>query len=402
MTKNIDDIHCYDTRFLRALNNIETFETTERNRELLKKFVRKCRREEMAKSTITNYLNLIFRMIPRLWQIGYRGNLDELDSDTFDDLLIHISDVLGLSAGEVRNYKKTTKKFFGTVMDEDEIPKWVQKMTLNSIETRVQPSDIHTPEEIQKLLDACRHPRNKAMIAVLFDGGIRVGALASARMKNVVFHEMGATIYISKTSRCKKTAKAKGIPLTWSSGYLTQWLHVHPFKNDPEAPLWVSLNKKKEPLSYRAISTTLKSIGESAGINKPMNPHALRHTAITSWILDGLSEQEIKHRATWERGSTQMLNIYGNFTDQEINNSIYEKYGLQKENQNYVKLEMCPRCNTILKPSDKFCSRCGLVLSCGTYEKVQNEKDKTLELLNFLESEVGQQALEKFCDMRRN
>ena len=53
-----------------------------------------------------------------------------------------------------------------------------------------------------------------------------VGALASCRIKNVEFNQYGAIIYISKTSRSKKTAAPKGIPITWSTGYLNQWLFV--------------------------------------------------------------------------------------------------------------------------------------------------------------------------------
>ena len=84
--------------------------------------------------------------------------------------------------------------------------------------------------------------------------------------------------------------------------------------------------------------------------------------AITNWILYGLNEQEIKHRVGWSRGSTQMFKIYANFTDHEINNSIFEKYGLKTEDKRHVTLNRCPRCNNVLKPDDKFCSQCALVL----------------------------------------
>ncbi len=51
------------------------------------------------------------------------------------------------------------------------------------------------------------------------------------------------------------------------------------------------------------ITTT----AEKVGIMKNVYPHLLRHTDIKNWILDGLNEQEIKHRAGWSRGSTQMF-----------------------------------------------------------------------------------------------
>jgi len=39
----------------------------------------------------------------------------------------------------------------------------------------------------------------------MLDSGMRVGVLASTRVKNVEFNQYGAIIYISKTSSSKKT-----------------------------------------------------------------------------------------------------------------------------------------------------------------------------------------------------
>lgn len=92
-------------------------------------------------------------------------------------------------------------------------PRWVTKLKLETIESPIQPSDLLTQEEVDKLLGIYRHPRNKTFIAVMLDSWMRVEvlALAGSRMWN-----SGAIliIYISKTSRSKKTAAPKGIPIT--------------------------------------------------------------------------------------------------------------------------------------------------------------------------------------------
>jgi len=224
---------------------------------------------------------------------------------------------------------------------------------------------------------------------------MRVGALASCRVKNVEFSQYGAMIYLSKTG-ANKTTSAKGLSLTWSAGYLNQWLAVHPFHDDPEAPLWVTLNENKTDVSYATIRKMIKITAEKVGIKKGVHPHLLRHMAITNWILDGLNEQEIKHRAGWSRGSTQMFKIYANFTDKEINDSIFEKYGLKTEDKRHVTLKKCPRCNNVLKPGDKFCSQCALVLDQETALKLEKDKEK-LDL-SFLEvSSVDPKVLEKIA-----
>ncbi len=371
MTKSVDDIHCMDTGFINAKQRLKTADIGEENRKLIENFSLALRREGAAKSTITWYLNYTTRMVQRLQEMDFAETLDKLDPDTFDRLLIYLEDERKLSPGTIRNYKKLVKKFF-RFSTEGNPPKWIRDLKLKTIESPVQPSDILTKEEFDRLLEAGRHPRDKAIIAVLADGGMRVGALASCRIKNAEFNQYGAMLYLSKTG-VNKTTPAKGIPLTWSAGYLSQWMAVHPLREDPEAPLWVSLDKNKEPVSYKTIRKMIKTTAEKAGIKKSVHPHLLRHTAITNWILDGLNEQEVKHRAGWSRGSTQMFKIYANFTDQEINNSIYEKYGLKVDDKRHVTLKRCPRCDNVLKPEDKFCSRCSLILDQVMAQKMENE-----------------------------
>jgi integrase/recombinase XerD len=376
MTKSVDDIHCMDTGYLNAKQRLKNADIGEENKKFIENFSIALRREGATKTTLTWYLNYSTRMIQRLQELGFNETLDKLDPNTFDKLIIFLEDERKLSPGTIRNYKKLIKKFFRWSTDGNP-PNWIRDLKLKTIESPVQPSDILNKEEFTRLLEACRHPRDKAIIAVLADGGIRVGALASCRIKNLELNQYGAMIYLSKTG-VNKTTPAKGIPLTWSTGYLSQWLAVHPLRDDPEAPLWVTLDKNKEAVSYKTIRKMVKTSAEKAGIKKNVHPHLLRHTAITNWILDGLNEQEVKHRAGWSRGSTQMFKIYANFTDKEINNSIFEKYGLKTEDKRHIILKRCPRCSNILKQGDKFCSQCALVLDQATalrLEKAAEEAD---------------------------
>jgi len=151
-------------------------------------------------------------------------------------------------APSCRERKANPQKFYRWRY-EDDIPKWVTTLKLETIESTVQPSDLLTQDEVDNILAACRHPRNKAFIAVMLESGMKGGALASTRVKNVEFNQYGAIIYISKTSRSKKTTAPKGIPITWITGYLNQWLSVYPLQGDPEPPLWTTINEPYQPLS---------------------------------------------------------------------------------------------------------------------------------------------------------
>jgi predicted amidophosphoribosyltransferase len=79
-----------------------------------------------------------------------------------------------------------------------------------------------------------------------------------------------------------------------------------------------------------------------------------------------------------------MFKIYANFTDHEMNAAIYEKYGLKQENVRHVTLKNCPRCNNILRPNDKFCSQCSLVLDHKAQEEIEKYQDALPEILRVL------------------
>ncbi len=378
---NVDDVHGFSLRNKKAMFRLEELDTDPHNKELIKRFVISCRKERIAQSTIIGYVEHAKRMIERLAEIGITKTLDQVDSYDFDRLLFYLEDEYqgryrgqkGLSQNSLRNYKKFMKKFHRWLGDGDQ-PDWVKKIRLEVIETPVQPSDLLTKEEFDKLLNTCRHPRDKAFLTVLADSGMRVGALSSCRLKDVVFNKYGAVIYLSKTSKSLKTTKPKGIPITWSTGFLNQWLSVHPDRENPQAPLWTQ-KRNCEAMSYSAFRNMLARLGEKAGIKKPVNPHSFRHLAITNWILDGYNEQEVKHRAGWSKGSHQMLRIYANFTDEQINDRIYEKCGLKTEDRRQVTLTRCPRCDNVLRPGDRFCSKCSLVLDQEAADTIQNIKE---------------------------
>lgn len=392
MTKSVDDVHSTDSGFVQAMERLRKAEIGQENIDHLEKFVVSCRHEGLRKSTITGYVNYSTRMLSYLRDIGISKDITELDQMDFEKLVMYLEDEKGLSPGGIRNYKKFVKKFMRWY-HEDEPPKWVKNIKLKSLASPVQPQDLLTQDEFDKLMAACRHPRDKALIAVLADSGMRIGALASCRVKNVDFKQYGAILYISNTSRSKKNTAAKGIPLTWSTGFLNQWIAVHPLKDDPEAALWITRDKNMEPLSYKSARMMIKNIGIKAGIKKRVNPHSFRHLAITHWILDGLNEQEIKHRAGWSRGSTQMFKIYANFTDNEINDNIFEHYGLKSEDNRHVTLKACPRCNNVLRPKDRFCSQCSLVLDQQMAKEMEQTSENIPDALSLLLSDPDTQSL---------
>jgi integrase/recombinase XerD len=287
------------------------------------------------------------------------------------------------------NYRKFIKSFYNWHTDGN-LPKWIKGIRLVVKDTPVQPSDLLTKQELDRILDSCTNPRDKALIAVALDSAMRIGAIGTLRIKNVAFNKHGAVLYMSTTSRNQKTTSPQPIPLTWSTGFLNAWLDIHPDKNDPEAPVWVSLhgNTKGEALSYRTMTKHLKIIVEASGVkNKHIHFHLFKHHKVTDMILRGFSEPKIKYQAGWKPDSNRMMKIYGNFLDKDMVDSIYAQYGLKPEDGKQVTLDKCPRCHTVLVPEARLCHQCALVLDAGLDKELKVGEDNAQKaLLKMMES----------------
>jgi integrase len=387
---NPDDIHGFEKGYSAALKRLRQADISDRNRELIRSFVKGGEKKGNRVSTYTNDLNIALRMAQ-----FFKKDLDTITEMDFDDLIDHLKE-----KGMVDyNYRKMTKKFFRWLKDDD-VPKWVKKIHMPHNDTPVQPGDLPVKEELDKLLNACTHPRDKALIAVAFDSMMRIGALGTLRVKSPVFNEYGTVLYMSGTSKNLKTTTPRPVPLTWSTGFLNQWLSIHPCKDDPEAPLWVNIRgrDKNKAMSYNTLRKTLKSITERSGVKKRIFFHLFRHMKVTDMLLKGFPTQQIEYQAGWAPGSGRMLKIYGNFTGEDMVKSIFAQHGLKVEDKK-VTLDRCPRCHIVLMPEAKACHQCALILDAGLSKEKELVEDKMQRaLLKMMENSEVRAMFKEIID----
>ena len=86
-----------------------------------------------------------------------------------------------------RNVKSITKAFYKHMLGEDlyypQPVLWIK--TSSAISKRTLPEDILTESDVQRLLEKANNFRDKAIVSLLFDSGIRVGELLTLRIKDV-------------------------------------------------------------------------------------------------------------------------------------------------------------------------------------------------------------------------
>lgn len=236
-----------------------------------------------------------------------------------------------------------------------------------------KPDEIHTVEEIERMIDACRNSRDRALIAVLYESGMRIGELAALTWRWVIFDDLGVKCYIDD----KKTKRQRYTRLTISHEYLARW-YKDTHDHSPDARVFVSL-RDRTPLKYIAIRQMLGRIQKASGITKPVRPHLFRKDRITHMIAQNYQESVIK-KAMWGNLNTDMFQTYVCLAETDIDNEFLTKSGLQRVEKSGGELRPvpCVICGYVNEPKADYCSRCGATLSELAAASLQRMRDSVL------------------------
>jgi|Deesub1362A_J573_1020465.scaffolds.fasta_scaffold00834_25 integrase len=311
--------HDFDKRLKRSLNRLD--EICEENKQLILKFKSYCFVNDLSVPRVAKLVEQLVKMS----EVRDKP-FTEWTRDDIVAILEWVDERVrkeGLSPWTKREYKKTLKKFFKW-LGKKELVDW---FTIGEIKTRKFPDELLTEDEIRRLLEACKNPRDRALIAVLWESGCRAGELGNMRVRDVEFTEDGAWVKLfGKTGE-------KVVLLPFSTMYLSEWINAHPDPR-PDNWLWVTLGRENygSQMDYDAIRILLRKVAQRAGVKKKVNPHIFRHTRATELAKAGWSEVEMCLYMGWEIGS-KMPRIYIHMVGRDIKRKIKEFYGLAEPNE---------------------------------------------------------------------
>lgn len=272
-----------------------------------------------------------------------------------------------------RDYKVTLRRYFAWLQgEENNAASWIK--TSVKMSERKLPDDLLTEKEIKQMIKAADHPRDKALISILYDSGCRIGEIGGLQVKNINFDQYGAILTVhGKTG-------ARRVRIVFSVSYLAAWLDVHPGKDDPNAYIFVMLRgkgKDTKQMQYPALTKIVKKTAQKAGIKKRVHNHLFRHSRSTE-LAQHLTEAQMEAHLGWVHGSN-MPSIYVHLSGKQVDDAMLRIYGKKKKENKLPELtsRTCMRCEKENGPTSKFCSRCGLPLDQEALQDVE-KYDKIL------------------------
>ena len=257
-------------------------------------------------------------------------------------------------------------------------PKETRRITIGKVDDSVTADDLVTREEKNKLMKSCNNFRDKAIIDVLDDSGLRPHELLELQIKNVKSDKNGFTLLIKKSAK----TGAREVRIIEATPTLAEWLNIHPSGHDMEAPLFVNIGNRNYGKAYdhSSCGKMLKRLCKKAGIHKRVYLYLFRHTEVTR-RASKLSDQDSKNRHGWGINSN-VMSKYISLTGKSTDNSFLKSYGLEPENEGLESLpKICSGCQRPNSQDTEIC-HCGRALSIEKavmMDKEDNQKITALE-----------------------
>lgn len=187
-------------------------------------------------------------------------------------------------------------------------------------------------EEINRLLGAIDTAtpiglRDRAVIELLFSGGLRVSELVSLNR---------AQVNIERREFMVRGKGQKDRPIFISS-QAAEWLGRYlETRQDPAAPLFIHYSGSQnddedgmyQRLTARSIQRLVKRYARAAGLIKDVTPHTLRHSFATDLLHNGADLRSVQ--GLLGHANIQTTQIYTHVTDPQLR-SVHERFHRQPE-----------------------------------------------------------------------
>ncbi len=151
---------------------------------------------------------------------------------------------------------------------------------------RKWPPELLSPAEARRLLGqpSRRAPtgiRNRALIAVLWRGGLRVSEALALAPRDIDVAACALAVRHGKGDRHRTVGMDPA-----AFGLLERWLEQRRRLGLSRAPVFCTLQGRALRASY--VRTLLPRLARKAGIDKRVHPHGLRHTCAAELAVEGV------------------------------------------------------------------------------------------------------------------
>ena len=252
-------------KFLSSISQSENSKTKQKL-DLFKLFLQSRKANGVTDGSYIYYRNKLSRFLAEI-------NLDKAQETDIQKFLLKFP-----NAGNKHAYFRVIRTFYNWRERTFALPNPIRNMSAPITTKLIMPS--LSAEQVNVLIEKASSVRDKAIIALFVESGLRLSELANIQMKNIDWESY--TIQVIGKGR-KEALSPFG---SLSESLLKQWITEY----KPEDKLW--------NLNSWGITTMLRRLEHETGIK--CNPHTFRRTFACLLRKAGVDTMTIKDLGRWE------------------------------------------------------------------------------------------------------
>lgn len=272
--------------------------------DLLQAFLDAKEVEGRSKKTLERYAYLIGRL------------LEEINTTTEQVTVYHLRSFFmaekrrGISDRTLEGFRSVFSSYFGWLTKEGLI-QTNPCANLGAIKYSKQVREPYSDADIEQLKEACKTPRDRALIALLMSTGCRISEICGLNRSDIDFQASECTV-LGKGNK-ERAAYLDSVALMLLQRYLAT-------RKDAHNALFVGV--RGERLQPGGVRYMLKQLAKKTGVQN-VHPHRFRRTLATNLIVHGMPIQEVAAVLGHDKIDTTMGYVF--MEKSSVKNS-YRKY----------------------------------------------------------------------------
>lgn len=262
----------------------------------------------LSPRTLNNYKYTLEMFAQRM-----NKSVSKITTDDIRAYITYLSEARNLKETSLQTHINTLRAFFGWLHTEEKIKKnpmlKIHSLKLDKKNAR----QALSAEELERLRDACKGYREKALVEFLVSSGCRLSEVAQLSVEDLNFNDRTVIV----------TGKGDKSRLVFFSVRARLMLQEYIKLRKGGTGLFVSSKTPYLPLKQRAIQRIIHAISERAGLAARVHPHLLRHTFATLALNSGMDVTVIQRLLGHEDIATTQ--IYATMNEDVIKHQ-YNKY----------------------------------------------------------------------------
>ncbi len=182
-----------------------------------------------------------------------------------------------------------------------------------------------------------------------------------------MFDKYGALVRVNGKTGERRIRLVESVP------DLQLWLSMHPYKDDPDAMLWITTRQPYRPLTQIGLDMLIRKYCRIARTGDSFGAHKFRHAQATE-DAKHYPETTLRAKYGWSKDS-DMPSIYVHQSARDTDGVILAHYGIKTDVDVAVMSpslpKVCPRCKHSNSAMARFCMQCSAPLDAKAVMEIE-------------------------------